>query len=191
MLEHLNNKTIFLASQSPRRKELLASLNIQFDTLSIKVNEEFPHSTPPDEVAVFLAQKKARACNIKNDNEIYITADTVVNSNDQILNKPANSEEAVDMLGILSGNIHQVHTGVCIKTAKQTMHFTESTQVTFNILNTDEIQFYVQTYHPFDKAGGYGIQDWIGKIGISKINGCYYNVMGLPISRLYRCLLKL
>ena len=191
MLEHLNNKTIFLASQSPRRKELLASLNIQFDILSINVNEEFPHPIPPEEVAVFLAQKKARACNIKDDNEIYITADTVVNSNGKILNKPANVKEAIDMLGILSDDTHHVHTGVCIKTAQQTMHFTESTQVTFNTLNTDEIQFYVQNFQPFDKAGGYGIQDWIGKIGISKINGCYYNVMGLPISRLYRVLLKL
>lgn len=191
MLEHLYNKTIFLASQSPRRKELLASLNIQFDILSINVNEEFPHLIPPEEVAVFLAQKKARACNIKDDNEIYITADTVVNSNGKILNKPANVKEAIDMLGILSDDTHHVHTGVCIKTAQQTIHFTESTQVTFNTLNTDEIQFYVQNFQPFDKAGGYGIQDWIGKIGISKINGCYYNVMGLPISRLYRVLLKL
>lgn len=191
MLEHLNNRSIFLASKSPRRKELLKSLNLCFEIQSTNICESYPSNLPAEEVAIYLALKKAKACVIEHERAVYITADTIVNANGLVLNKPSDETEARQMLSDLSEKTHDVHTGVCIKTAEKIEQFTESTQVTFNKLSDAEIEYYIYHFQPFDKAGSYGIQDWIGKIGISQINGCYYNVMGLPLSRLYHCLLKL
>lgn len=190
MLSHLNDKSVFLASQSPRRRELLKSLNIAFQVRPATVTESYPSTIPLREVAEFLARKKAHFFTIQN-NEIYITADTVVVSNQRILNKPKNETEAEQMLLSLSNQSHTVYTGVCVQSKEKIISFTEGTEVFFNPLTAKEIKHYIQQHHPFDKAGGYGIQDWIGRIGISKINGCYYNVMGLPLSRLYSFLLKL
>ena len=151
----------------------------------VTVDERFPEHLAPAEVAEYLAVLKAKAFETPESQELLITADTVVHLANAVLGKPKDPEEASRMLLSLSGKTHHVHTGVCVRTSEITTSFTESTAVTFRDLSEEEIHYYVETYRPMDKAGAYGIQEWIGRIGISSIEGCYYNVMGLPLNRLY------
>lgn len=190
MLKNLVSKTILLGSQSPRRKELLESLNLKFSIKKLSVNEDFPEDLKAFEVASYLAHKKAAKYEPKL-HEILITADTVVIQNNQVLNKPLNKKEAQDMLSQLSDSFHHVVTGLCIKTYDRKIECSEHTKVYFKPLSHEEIIYYTNNYNPYDKAGGYGIQDWIGKIAIHKIEGCFYNVMGLPLSKLYLNLINL
>ncbi|MBL6657033.1 MAG: septum formation protein Maf [Flavobacteriales bacterium] len=190
MLKNLHSKSIFLASKSPRRKELLESLGISFEIKLKDINEDFPSKMDIYEVAEFLATKKANAFEPK-ENEIFITADTVVICNEEILNKPKDKDEAEKMLNLLSDNKHEVVTGVCINSSENQVSFSEKTEVYFKPLTTEEIDFYIDNYQPFDKAGGYGIQEWVGKVGIKEIKGDYYNVVGFPLARLYSILVNL
>lgn len=187
-LINLEKYRIILASGSPRRKELLKGLGIIFEVVVDKdIDESFPANLPVTEVATYLAQKKADHYKARiTENQLIITADTVVISNNTILNKPANRPEAIEMLLTLSGRTHQVETGVCITTVNKQQAFKSVSDVTFCNLTQHEIEFYVDNYRPFDKAGSYGIQEWIGYIGVEKINGSYFNVMGLPVQKLYR-----
>ncbi|MFC0876335.1 Maf-like protein [Saccharicrinis sp. FJH2] len=191
-LINLEKYHIILASNSPRRKELLKGLGIIFQIrASNELDESFPHDLHPASVAEFLAQKKAAHYKKSMaDNELIITADTVVISGSDILNKPANREEAIDMLTLLSGKTHEVITGVCLTTKHKQVAFSTVSDVTFCRLTPEETAFYVDNYRPFDKAGAYGIQEWIGFIGVEKINGSFYNVMGLPVQKLYQELKK-
>lgn len=177
---------LILASKSPRRKELLDTLDIPFQVETYPVEEDFPEAMPPEEVAEFLAIKKAKGFRQLQQSELLLTSDTTVILNAKILGKPANRTEAIAMLTALSGTRHAVVSGVCLTTSTQQVSFSEKTAVNFRRLNPDEIEYYVDQYHPFDKAGAYGIQEWIGKIGITSIEGDYYNVVGLPLQSLYR-----
>lgn len=188
MFKNLANKKIILASKSPRRQELLRGLGIPFEIRTKEIDENFPNTIDASDVASFLAQKKAEAFELSID-EILITSDTAVLLTNRILNKPQNTEEAIEMLKSLSGKTHKVCTGVCIKSIEKEVLFSDFTSVTYKPLSTDEIEYYIKHFKPFDKAGSYGIQEWIGFIGIEKIEGCYYNVMGLPLSKLYQELL--
>ncbi|MBJ10905.1 MAG: septum formation protein Maf [Flavobacteriales bacterium] len=189
MFNNLTNKKIILASKSPRRQELLKGLGLSFKIKTKEINEDFPNSIDNSDVAAFLAKKKAESFALSND-EIIITSDTTVLLTNRILNKPQNTEEALRMLQRLSGKTHEVCTGVCIKSIEKEIIFSEFTSVTFKLLSLDEIEYYIKHFQPYDKAGSYGIQEWIGFIGVEKIEGCYYNVMGLPISKLYQKLLE-
>ena len=189
IFKNLTNKKIILASKSPRRQELLKGLGLSFEIKTKVIDEYFPNTIDVSDVALFLAQKKAEAYEISID-EILITSDTTVLLTDRILNKPQNTEEVIEMLQSLSGKTHQVCTGVYIKSTGKEVAFSDFTSVTFKPLSLDEIEYYIKHFNPFDKAGSYGIQEWIGFIGIEKIEGCYYNVMGLPLSKLYQELLE-
>ena len=189
MFNNLVNKKIILASKSPRRQELLKGLGLSFKIKTKEINEDFPNSIDNSDVAAFLAKKKAESFALSND-EIIITSDTTVLLTNSILNKPQNTEEALRMLQRLSGKTHEVCTGVCIKSTDKEVTFSDFTSVTFKQLSLDEIEYYIKHFQPFDKAGSYGIQEWIGFVGIEKIEGCYYNVMGLPLSKLYQELLE-
>ena len=181
---------LILSSNSPRRKELLAGLDIPFEVRVIEdIDESYPDTLPTGEIAEYIAQKKAAAYEVGND-EVLITADTIVVLDDQILGKPANAEEAKQMLRSLSGKKHHVITGVCLKSCDQQHHFSVISEVTFKTLAEEEISYYVETYKPFDKAGAYGIQEWIGYIGVTGLSGSYFNVMGLPVQRIYAELKK-
>ena len=177
-------KKIILASKSPRRKELLNLLDVEFSIEVRAVNEVFSDRLKTDEVAEYLARLKADAFKSIKPDELIITADTVVVLNDEILGKPKNTSEAQQMLKKLSDKSHLVITGVCLKTNDRLVSFSSSTKVYFKKLTTSEIDYYIENYQPFDKAGSYGIQEWIGAIGITKIEGSYYNVVGLPIYKL-------
>ena len=177
---------LILASKSPRRKELLDTLDIPFQVETYPIEEDFPEALPPEEVAEFLAIKKAKGFRQLQQSELLLTSDTTVILNAKILGKPANRTEAIAMLTALSGTRHAVVSGVCLTTSTRQVSFSEKTAVNFRRLNPDEIEYYVDQYHPFDKAGAYGIQEWIGKIGITSIEGDYYNVVGLPLQSLYR-----
>ena len=190
MLENLNTKTIILASQSPRRQELLSDLGITFEVITKTVDEHFPSEMNPHLIAEYLANKKSLALHPKGE-EIIITADTVVIHKNKVLNKPKNKLEAREMLCKLSNSTHEVVTGVCIYQKNNQFCFSELTKVQFNTLSEKEINYYLNNFNAIDKAGAYGIQDWIGKIGITSIEGCYYNVMGLPLHKLYNYLIKL
>ena len=181
---------LILSSNSPRRKELLAGLDIPFEVRVIEdIDESYPDSLPTGEIAEYIAQKKAAAYEVGND-EVLITADTIVVLDDQILGKPADAVEAKLMLRSLSGKTHHVITGVCLKSRDQQHHFSVISEVTFKTLAKEEISYYVETYKPFDKAGAYGIQEWIGYIGVTGLSGSYFNVMGLPVQRIYEELKK-
>ena len=182
------NKKVLLGSGSPRRRELLSMMDIEFDTIRLNdVNEVFPASLHAEEVAAYLSRLKAQSYIDKIDSEtILITADTVVIVDDKIMGKPKNASEAKFMLQRLSGGNHKVITGVSLTTAGAIHTFDEVTIVEFDKISDADIDYYVEKYHPFDKAGSYGIQEWIGLIGVKKIDGCFYNVMGLPTSALYR-----
>lgn len=175
-----------LASKSPRRRQLLESLGLTFQVQIKEVNETYPENLLPEEVALFLAEKKAEPfLDGLEGNVLVITADTIVCQDGEILGKPENREDAVNMLKKLSGKEHLVITGVCLAAKKKKTSFFSSTRVFFKNLTGKEIDYYISNYKPFDKAGAYGIQEWIGSIGISHIEGSFYNVMGLPIQRLY------
>lgn len=176
---------IVLSSNSPRRKELLAGLGVPFEIRVVPdIDESYPISLSVHEIAQYIAKKKAASYEISDD-EILITADTIVVVDDIILGKPGNDNEARQMLATLSGKTHQVITGVCLMSVEKQRAFSVTTEVTFKNLSQKEIDFYIQYYHPYDKAGSYGIQEWIGYIGVTSIKGSYFNVMGLPIQRIY------
>ena len=187
MVNDFNDYKIILASNSPRRKELLAGLGISFEVRVLQdIDESYPEGMAAVETAEYIAGKKAAAYRETiGRGELVITADTVVIVDDEVLGKPADAAEAREMLLKLSGRTHQVVTGVCLTTQEESVHFSVKTDVTFKQLTDDEISFYRQKYQPFDKAGAYGIQEWIGYIGCTGLNGSYYNVMGLPVQRIY------
>lgn len=186
------NKLI-LASNSPRRKELLAGLGLPFEVRVLQdIDESYPADLPVSDVALYIAGKKADAYRaVEKADELIITADTVVIVGDEILGKPVDEADAVRMLRLLSGRTHQVTTGVCLLTATNEHRFAVTTDVTFKALSDEEIHYYVDTYKPFDKAGAYGIQEWIGYVGVTCLHGSYYNVMGLPVQRIYEALRSL
>ncbi len=186
------NIKILLASGSPRRRELLAMIAPDFTVApSRDVDESYPSDMPAEEVAVYLSGVKAEAYkDLLADDEIIITADTVVIIDDRILGKPADRDDAIAMLKSLSGRRHKVVTGVTVTTKDRSISFDETTAVEFALLSDDEINHYIDTFKPYDKAGAYGIQEWIGAVGIKGIEGCYYNVMGLPVHTLYHRLKK-
>lgn len=171
---------IILASQSPRRKELLQSLGYDFQTVSIDVEEVFPADLPAENVAGYLSELKANAFRKLEKDEVLITADTVVVQNHEILGKPGDRKQAFEMIKKLSGNSHQVFTAVTIKTSDKSVTKTDVSTVDFLEITDDEINFYIDRFQPFDKAGSYGIQEWIGMAKISRINGSFYTIMGLP-----------
>lgn len=176
---------IILASNSPRRKELLGGLGVDFEVKVLKgVDESYPESLPSTDVAEYIAAEKAAAYTVKDD-ELLITADTVVIVGRDILGKPADAADACGMLRELSGKTHQVVTGVCLTTSKEQRRFSVTTDITFKQLSDAEINYYVDKYKPYDKAGAYGIQEWIGYIGVTALSGSYYNVMGFPVQRVY------
>jgi len=187
-LEHLNQYRIFLGSRSPRRQTLLTQLGLPYQVwLKEEVTEEYPAGLRPDQVALFLASLKAKPyADELRGSDILITADTIVVLDDQILGKPADREDAIGMLSDLSDRPHEVITGVCLSSMGKESVFIASTLVWFDKLDLSEIREYVDEFKPFDKAGAYGIQEWIGFIGINRIEGSYFNVMGLPIQRLYK-----
>ena len=188
--EMKNAYHVILASNSPRRKELLAGLDLQFDVRVLQdIDESYPADLPTLEIAEFISKKKADAyVQTMADNELVITADTVVILGDEVMGKPHDEADAKRMLGELSGRTHQVATGVTLSTRERQMSFSVVTNVTFKQLDCDEIDYYVRTYHPMDKAGAYGIQEWIGYIGVTALEGSYFNVMGLPVQRIYEAL---
>jgi septum formation protein len=187
----MNSPPIILASKSPRRQELLRLMDIDFRIVLKEVDESYPENLTPEEVAVYIATKKAKAFDETVSDEIVLTADTIVCFDDQILGKPENAAHAIEMLQLLSGRMHRVITGVCLFYKHQYHSFYDISEVYFGRLSDDEITTYVNKYQPFDKAGSYGIQERIGLIGIERINGSYTNVVGLPTEKLYRELAKL
>jgi len=186
MLSHLNNYHIILASQSPRRQEMLSKLNIPFEVQAIEVEEIYPNQLVGVDIPMYLAEKKANEFKYKMDeNTLLITADTIVWHEGKVFGKPTDKADATRMLKALSGKTHQVITGVCICDMKRRKTFHVISEVRFARLTAAEIEFYVTNYDPYDKAGAYGIQEWIGYIGVEHIEGSYFNVMGLPVQRLY------
>lgn len=181
---------LILASNSPRRKELLAGIDVPFEVRIIDgIDESYPSDMPTKDIAGYISQKKAQAYRTTlSDDELVITADTIVILGQEVMGKPKDEDEAKRMLHELSGQTHQVITGVTLTTTQRQMSFSVETDVTFKQLTDEEIDYYVTTYHPLDKAGAYGIQEWIGHIGVKRIDGCFYNVMGLPVPRLYALL---
>lgn len=187
----LSNYSIILGSQSPRRKELFAGLNLPFRVEVREIDENFPEEISAFEVPEFLSIQKAIP--FKNDfkkNDLLITSDTIVLIDNKILGKPVDYKHAFEMLQLLSGRKHMVITGVCITTTDKQVTFSDRTDVFFKSLSADEIDYYLTHYQPYDKAGSYGVQEWIGYVAIEKIDGSYFNVMGLPVQRLYEELLK-
>lgn len=179
---------IVLGSGSPRRKELLQMAEVDFRVLVSDVNEDFSDDIPAEEIPEMLAIRKAKAIRDQFDvtNEWILTADTIVLLDGEVINKPSDAEDACRMLSKLSGNKHQVITGVCLLKGEVQLVFNDRTDVYFNDLSSEEIQRYVDRYQPFDKAGAYAIQEWIGLVGVRRIDGCFYNVMGLPVPKLSR-----
>lgn len=188
MLNNLKKYDVVLGSSSPRRRELLNDMGVTFRVEAIKgIDETYPASLPVEEIPVYLARIKADGHPLK-PNELLITADTVVVLDDAVLGKPDGEDDARRMLRALSGRAHRVISGVCVTTVQQSESFADTSIVHFAELADDEIDYYIRHYRPFDKAGAYGIQEWIGNIGISGINGDFYNVMGLPTRKLYQLL---
>lgn len=182
---------IILGSNSPRRQELLKSLGFSFLNKPINADESFPADLIAEEIPLYLAEKKADAYEDDlNDTDILITADTIVWCEGKVFNKPANFVEGKKMLESLSGKMHEVYTGVCLKSGNKQTTFYDVSKVYFKKLKAEEIEYYLTNYSPYDKAGGYGVQDWLGYIGIDKIEGSFYNVMGLPVKELYEELIK-
>ena len=192
-LENIQHYKIVLASNSPRRKELLSGLNLEYTVRVLPdIDESYPDTLKGEEIPMYISREKAKAYrNSMAEDELIITADTVVCINEKVLGKPRTQEEAKEMLRELSGKTHQVITGVCLMTCGLQRTFSATTQVTFDVLTEDEIEFYVEKFRPLDKAGAYGVQEWIGFVGVSRLEGSYFNVMGLPVQRLYQELKKL
>ncbi len=180
---------IILGSKSPRRKQLLIESGFEFIVKEFEVDETFPDHLKKQEVPLFLSRKKAEAYDESLNDVVLICADTIVCVDDQILNKPTDFKDAFQMLKLLSGRMHEVYTGITLRRDDEYKSFYEKTDVFFKDLTNDEIEQYIKHFSPYDKAGSYGIQEWIGYIGVEKIVGCYYNVMGMPVSRLYSELL--
>ncbi|MBP7510432.1 MAG: septum formation protein Maf [Bacteroidia bacterium] len=188
----MENTKIILASKSPRRQELIKGLELPVELALYEVDEAFDQNDIPSTIAQKLAVKKA--AHYPKDlqlNEVLLTADTIVWVKGKVLNKPLNEQESFDMLKTICGTSHEVYTGVCLKTIVDEISFSEKSIVTCKNLTDDEIWHYIKNYHPFDKAGSYGIQDWFGYTAVEEIKGCYYNIMGLPISRVYQELKKI
>jgi len=180
---------ILLASQSPRRQDLLSSLGVDFEIVKIQVDENYPPTLSPKEVPAFLSELKAKSYkNFLNPDELLITADTVVAAEHKILGKPKNEKQALEMLHLLSGKTHEVITAFSISTLKKTITQTDITKVTFEEINPQEMLYYIQNFRPYDKAGAYGIQEWIGMAKIKSISGSFYTVMGLPTHLVFNSL---
>ncbi len=188
MIHTLNNTYQFvLASQSPRRQAILKEMGLHFVLRKSNLGEEIiPDDLEPWQIAEHLAEQKADYTDIHNDNELIITADTIVCINDKVLGKPTNYSDAFQMLKLISGKTHQVITGICLKDKHTKESFHALTDVSFAELSDEEIRNYIERYKPYDKAGAYGIQEWIGYIGIEKVKGSYFNVVGLPSQLLYK-----
>lgn len=188
MLENLNKYEIVLASNSPRRKELLQRMGVNFKVRTLfGIDESYPDSLRGEDIVCYISRNKAKAYQSSMaPNELLITADTIVYVDGEVMGKPKNAEQAKEMLHKLSGKTHQVITGVTIVTAKRTENFGVTSQVNFTNITDEEINFYVDNYLPFDKAGAYGIQEWIGIVAVEEIKGSYFNVVGLPVQRLYQ-----
>ena len=193
MLDNLKKFNIVLASNSPRRKELMSGLGGDYVVKTLPdVDESYPDTLQGEEIPAYISREKAEAYqSMIEPDELLITADTIVWMNGEVLGKPKDREDAIRMLRKLSGASHQVITGVCLTTKGWQNSFTVTTDVTFAVLSEEEIVYYVDKYSPMDKAGAYGVQEWIGFIGVESISGSYYNVMGLPVQKLYRELIKL
>ena len=189
MRNSINDRNIILLSGSPRRQQILKEAGFMFDIQKTDIEEDFPASMPVDEVAVYLARKKARHVKHRITTEIAIAADTTVVLGNTILNKPADRNDAIRMLKLLSGKTHTVITGVCILSSEKEISFDDRTDVSFRELSSEEITWYVDHFKPFDKAGAYGVQEWIGMVAIEKITGSYFTVVGLPIHRVYEHLI--
>ena len=183
---------VILASNSPRRKELLAGIDVDFKVRVIQdIDESYPADLPTKNIAEYISRKKAAVYQQQMvDDELIITADTIVVLGDEVMGKPHDEADASRMLHELSGQTHQVITGVTLTTTTRQQSFSVETDVTFKALSDEEIDYYVQHYKPFDKAGAYGIQEWIGHIGVTGLLGSYFNVMGLPVQRIYEALRK-
>lgn len=190
-MDHLRDRRLILGSKSPRRNELMAGLGLPYVVKTQEVEEDFPATMFTREVASYLAEKKARSLRPElEERDLLITADTVVIVRDQILNKPGSKEEALEMLQKLSGNVHQVVTGVCLMDLNKTVVFEDLTEVHFKELKDAELSEYIEKFRPYDKAGAYGVQEWIGYVAVYKLVGSFYNVMGLPVHRIYEELKK-
>lgn len=188
MLSHLKNYDIILGSSSPRRKDLLAGLEIPFRVETNDVDESYPEQLSGEKIPVYLAKIKAASYTLR-DNSLLITADTIVWGNGEVFGKPTDFEDGKRILNALAGKTHQVITGVCIRSQNREKCFHVTTNVTFRALSEQEIEHYLHNYKPYDKAGAYAIQEWIGFVGVEGIEGSYFNVMGMPVQRLY-CELK-
>lgn len=189
---NLSRYNIILASNSPRRKELLSGLNIPYEIKTLPdIDESYPDNLTGEDIAIYIAKEKANAyLDQLDDKTLLITADTIVLLDGKVYGKPSDETDAKQMLRDLSGKTHQVITGVCITTKNKQVSFGVSSEVRFSKLDDDEIEYYVSNYKPFDKAGAYGVQEWIGYVAVEYISGSYFNIMGLPIQRLYRELKK-
>ena len=190
MLENLKKYNIVLASKSPRRQELMKGVGLEFSVMTKDVDESYPSNMSVYDVAPYLSVKKAKAFNEVElpGNYMVITADTVVIVDDEILGKPKDTEGAYEMLNKISGKKHSVITGVTIRTSDKVKTFSVVSKVSFEMLDKEEIEYYVNNFKPYDKAGAYGIQEWIGYIGVNHVEGSYFNVMGLPTQKLYKML---
>jgi septum formation protein len=191
VIEDINNYRIILASRSPRRQQLLRELGLNFEIDVRNWSEDYPSKLEGGEIALYIATQKAN--NFKSEikeNEIVITADTIVWCNDKVLDKPEDKDDAKRILGEISGNTHEVITGVCLLSESKQISFCSSTRVTFSELSNEEIEFYIDNFRPYDKAGAYGIQEWIGIAACSRIEGSFFNVMGLPAEQVYQELQK-
>lgn len=189
--EKFQNTRIILASQSPRRQELLKKLELNFVIDSRPVDEVYEDSLKGSEITDYLSVLKASVFDELQPEDLLVTSDTIVWINGRALGKPKNNQEACDMLRMMSGKMHEVFTSVCFTTTTNQWTINDTTQVFFNSLSDEEIEHYVTNYKPFDRAGSYGIQDWLGCIAIDKLEGCYYNVMGLPLPKVYTFLKNL
>jgi len=192
LTDKLKDHQLLLASKSPRRQQFLKDLGLPFTTISIDVEENYPKYLHGNEITCFLAELKADAYDKElKPNEILITADTIVRASGKVLGKPKDADDAKRILQLLSNNQHEVITSVCIKTQHKTKIISDTTTVYFKKLTNEEIDFYIQNFKPFDKAGAYGIQEWIGYIGVKKIEGSFYTVMGFPVHKFYKEMMKL
>ena len=193
ILENLKKYHIILASNSPRRRELLAGLDITYEVKVLPgIDESYPDGLSAEEIPQYISRRKAEAYEaVRQPDDLIITADTIVWTDGRVLGKPEDEAGAMEMLRLLSGRTHQVITGVTLSAASGMRTFAVTSEVTFDVLAEEEIDYYVKRYRPLDKAGAYGIQEWIGYVGVSALHGSYFNVMGLPVQRLYKELKKL